>query len=164
MFFFLLLKRYLPVEICVGQDFTFSGQVWAHGTILLCKHTWSICRPCVVSRLVHMPLKTARHPTPNKMAAKTSVPVSWPHILESACLPKSLVSRIIIQFFFFLLPTTVFWGSTDSESFISKLGKLILNFVEHSHTWEWKVVLAERVLKINLKKSTCLPYTSRSLL
>ena len=33
-------------------DFTFSGQVWAHGTIVLCKHTWSIDRPCIASRLV----------------------------------------------------------------------------------------------------------------
>ena len=108
------------------------------------------------------------------MAAKISVLVPWPSHIGDSASPK----KIIIQFFFFLLATTLIWGSTDWKSFFffwqlrwfgglltenlffSKLGKLILNFVEYSrsHTWEWKVVWAERVLKTNLNKSTCLPY------
>ena len=88
------------------------------------------------------------------MAAKISVPVPWPHILESARLPKSLSFNSF--FFFWQLPC--FGGLLTQNIFFSKLGKLILNFLEHSHTWDdvereklsgglW----SERVLKTILK-------------
>ena len=66
------------------------------------------------------------------MAAKISVPVPWPHILESARLPKSLSFNSF--FFFWQLPC--FGGLLTQNIFFSKLGKLILNFLEHSHTWD----------------------------
>ena len=47
------------------------------------------------------PHATKDSASPNKMAAKYSVPVPWPHILESVRLPKNLVLQIIIQFGFF---------------------------------------------------------------
>ena len=53
--------------------------------------------------------------SPNKMAAKDSVSVPWPHILEVSASPKGLVSEIVIQnlFIFWQLPCLGRGGGTD---------------------------------------------------
>ena len=108
--------------------------------------------------------------SPNKMAAKISVPVPWHHILEVSTSPKELgvytprqnamnVSRLSSDSLFLLLATIMFWGSTDSKSFFfSKLGKLILNCVEHSH------LRVKSCLAFNNKSKVPVYPTSRNLL
>ena len=103
--------------------------------------------------------------SPNKMAAKISVPVPWPHILEVSASPKGqrIWFRRLSSNFFFFWQLPCFGGLLNQNHLFQSWESwysTVLNSL--SHTWEWKVVWAEGVLKTNLL-STCLPYEQKSL-
>ena len=74
--------------------------------------------------------------SPNKMAAKISVPVPWPQRVSQ----KVWFRRLSSNSFFFFRQLPCFGGLlTQNRFFFSKLRKLLLNFtnfVEHPHTWD----------------------------
>ena len=88
----------------------------------------------------------------NKMAAKISVSVPRPHILEVSAsqIPKSLVSEIVIQNLFFLAINYHVLGATDLKSFLFKAGKadtLESEKLSGLRRWIFQKVLAEIVQK-----------------
>ena len=115
-----------------------TSRVWLLSTILKAYIQWFKCATVISSVPEDMPLKTTRHPT------------RWRPKFQSQSHDLYLV-----------------WGGYWLKIiFLSKLGtwnrdmKDLCSQGKHSHTWEWKVVWAERVFKKNKSRIPVYPLST----